>query len=115
MSNESVAVVAVPPSAPSSGPSPSAALFQKAHAKMVTLSRVDEQLAGLLEQRRKLADELKSVQSQINEEFDRVMREAQAAPARMLAQFGGDGAALKAPKRNGAAKDTIRLEVAEAV
>src|SRR4051794_22776597 len=94
MSNESVAVVAVPPAAVSNGlPSPSAALFQKAHAKMVTLARVDEQLTGLLEQRRKLADELKSVQTQINDEFERVMREAQAAPARMLAQFG-DGASL---------------------
>jgi hypothetical protein len=112
MSNESVSVVAVPPAAVSNGqPSPSAALFQKAHTKMVTLARVDEQLSGLLEQRRKLADELKSVQTQINDEFERVMREAQAAPARMLAQFG-DGAALKAPKRNGA---PLRMEVAEAV
>ena len=91
--------------------SPSAALFQRAHAKIVTLQRVDEQLGGLLDQRRKLQDELRTVQALINEEFDRVMQDAQEAPARMLAQFSDPGKA----RRNGTPKDTIRLEVAEAL
>jgi hypothetical protein len=91
--------------------SPTVALFQKAHAKMVTLQRVDEQLGGLLDQRRKLQEELRNVQSLINEEFDRVMHDAQDAPARMLAQFNDSGKS----RRNGIPKDTIRLEVAEAV
>lgn len=90
--------------------SPTVALFQKAHAKMITLQRVDEQLGGLLEQRRKLQDELRGVQALINEEFDRVMQDAQDAPARMLAQFGDNKS-----RRNGSTKDAIRLEVAEAV
>lgn len=89
--------------------SPTVALFQRAHAKMVTLSRIDEQLQALLEQRRKLQDELRGVQALINEEFERVMQDSEKAPARLLAAFA-DGK----QKRNGS-KDTLRLEVAEAV
>src|SRR5438067_11671119 len=85
--------------------SPTVALFQKAHAKLVTLQRVDEQLGGLLEQRRKLQDELRGVQALINEEFDRVMKDSQEAPARMIAQFNDPGRA----RRNGSPKDAIRL------
>jgi uncharacterized protein involved in exopolysaccharide biosynthesis len=69
------------------GASPVVTLFQKAHGRMVMLQRVDEQLAGLLDQRRKIQDELRSVQTQINEEFDRVMKQADAAPARLLSQI----------------------------
>ena len=87
------------------------ALFQRAHAKMVTLQRVDEQLAGLLDQRRKLQEELRGVQSLINEEFERVMRAADEVPARMLAQYSEQAR----PRKNGAKSDTIRLEVAQAV
>jgi hypothetical protein len=90
--------------------SPTAALFQKAHTKMVTLQRLDEQLTGLLEQRKKLQDELRGVQALINEEFDRVVVEAQEAPARLVAQFNDPGKS----KRNG--KDSAILrEVAEAL
>lgn len=105
MANES-AVANTPAST-----SPTIALFQKAHAKMITLQRVDEQLQSLFDQRRKLQDELRGVQGLINEEFDRVMKDAQEAPARLLAQFG-DHPKLR---RNGAPKDTIRLDVAEAM
>src|SRR5438552_3794106 len=52
--------------------SPAIPLFQKAHARMVTLQRLDEQLVTLLEQRKRIVDELRSVQGQINEEFERV-------------------------------------------
>ncbi len=109
MANESQAAVANAPAAAHT--SPTAALFQKAHAKLVTLQRIDEQLTGILDQRRKLQDELRDVQGQINEEFDRVIRDAQEAPARLVAQFG-DQAKIR---RNGAIKETLRLEVAEAV
>jgi hypothetical protein len=47
-------------------------LFQDAHQKMVMLKRVDEQMTQLSQRRRSLMDELRSVQSQINEEFDRM-------------------------------------------
>jgi hypothetical protein len=74
--------------------SPCVALFQKAHQKLVTLQRLDEQLASLLTQRRKLQDDLRDVQEQINDEFERVMQVADQTPARILAdiaQPGGNG------------------------
>lgn len=64
--------------------SPAVALFQKAHQKMVTLQRLDEQLAALLDQRKKLQEELRDVQSNINEEFERVMTVAAEAPIKLL-------------------------------
>ena len=69
------------------GSSPAVGLFQKAHGKMVMLQRLDAQLGSLLEQRRKIQDELSSVQSQINDEFDRVMRAAEETPARNLTEI----------------------------
>ena len=124
MANESqpaianaAATVVAQSSSPSS--SPTAALFQKAHAKLVTLGRIDEQLNSMLDQRRKLQDELREVQSHINDEFDRVIRDAQDAPAPaaaarlVAAQFVSDQAAKL--RRNGAPKETLRLEIAEAV
>jgi len=67
--------------------SPAVGLFQKAHGKMVMLQRLDAQLGSLLEQRRKIQDELSAVQSQINDEFDRVMRQAEETPARILSEI----------------------------
>jgi len=87
------------------GASPVVTLFQKAHGRMVMLQRVDEQLAGLLDQRRKIQDELRSVQTQINEEFDRVMKQADAAPARLLSQI--------AEQMDGNGRFNARLEVDE--
>jgi predicted transcriptional regulator len=98
-------------SAVATPPSPTAALFQKAHAKLVTLQRIDEQLQSLLDQRKKLQDELREVQAQINEEFDRVIKDAQETPARLLAQIG-DHASTKSRRAGGS--DTLRLEVAQA-
>src|SRR3954470_10206248 len=69
------------------GNSPAVGLFQKAHGKMVMLQRLDAQLGSLLEQRRKIQDELSAVQSQINDEFDRVMRQAEETPARILTEI----------------------------
>ncbi len=51
--------------------SPTVQLFQRAHQKMTQLGRLDEQIAQLLSRRRGLYDELRAVQSEINEEFDR--------------------------------------------
>ena len=73
------------------GASPAVGLFQKAHGKMVMLQRLDAQLGSLLEQRRKIQDELSSVQSQINDEFDRVMRQAEETPARILSEIAETG------------------------
>jgi hypothetical protein len=55
---------------------PAAELFQKAHARMVMLHRLDEQLAALAEQRRRHEQELSVIQGQINAEFNRALKPA---------------------------------------
>ena len=67
--------------------SPAVALFQKVHGKMVMLQRLDAQLAGLIEQRRKVQAEIQQLQGQINEEIDRQLRQADELPARILAEI----------------------------
>lgn len=51
--------------------SPTVAMFQKAHAALVTLQRIDEQIGQLAERRRKTQGELREAQSSLNEEIDR--------------------------------------------
>ena len=70
--------------------SAAAALFQRAHQKMLTLSRIDEQLTTLLDQRRKVQDELRTVQAMINEEFDRFTRTAAELPASVVTTISED-------------------------
>jgi hypothetical protein len=82
---------------------PTAALFQKAHSKVVALQRVDEQLTGLIDQRRRLQEELRSVQKQINEELDRVLEQEPDLPARNLAD-----------RPTPVVREIARLRVAEA-
>lgn len=73
---------------PPQSTSTAVALFQKAHGRMTTLQRIDEQIAALVDQRRKIQEELKAVQALINEEFDRVVRTtAEGAAPRMLTQI----------------------------
>lgn len=67
--------------------SQAATLFQKAHGKIVMLQRLDAQLASLLEQRKRLQDDLASVRGSINDEFDRLMRQSDEAPNRILAEI----------------------------
>jgi hypothetical protein len=52
-------------------------LFQNAHGRMVMLQRLDAQLSAVLEQRQRLQAELAEIQAQINDEFDRISREAE--------------------------------------
>ena len=54
--------------------SPLVGLFQRAHGRVSALNKLDEQIAVLSEQRRKLQDEVRAIQVEINNEFDRVMR-----------------------------------------
>ncbi|MGB7157807.1 MAG: hypothetical protein WBD40_07060 [Tepidisphaeraceae bacterium] len=61
--------------------SPTVQLFQKAHQKMTQLGRIDEQIGQLLSRRRGLQDELRAVQLEINEEFDRQLRPVEDPPA----------------------------------
>jgi hypothetical protein len=71
--------------------SPAVSLFQKAHGRMTTLQRIDEQLTALLDQRRRIQDELRSIQQLINEEFDRVTRQSASAPGRVLSRIAEVG------------------------
>ena len=64
--------------------SAAAALFQRAHQKMTMLTRIDEQLSGLLDQRRRMQEELKTIQAMINEEFERITKMAIELPANVI-------------------------------
>ena len=59
--------------------SPTVALFQKAHASLVTLQRLDDQIGALVEKRRKLQSELREAQSMLNDEIDRAATPADEA------------------------------------
>jgi hypothetical protein len=68
--------------------SPAVSLFQKAHGRMTTLQRIDEQVNALTDQRRKIQEELRTIQQLINEEFDRVTRQSGAGmPNRVLSRI----------------------------
>ena len=73
--------------------SPTVALFQRAHQKMTQLGRIDEQLNQLLSRRRALQDELRAVQTEINDEFDRQLRPIEEPAA---ANGNGNGKATTA-------------------
>ena len=79
--------------------SPAVPLFQRAHARMVTLARVDEQLAQLLQQRAKLQEELRGVQQQINDEFERITHMDEEAPSKILNQIAEIARGNQAPAR----------------
>jgi hypothetical protein len=90
--------------------SPAVSLFQKAHGRMTTLQRIDEQVTALLDQRRKIQEELRTIQQLINEEFDRVTRQGSTAPSRVLSRIAEAGRDLGG---NGA--DPVAHEVGEEI
>ena len=73
-------------------------LFQKAHQKIVTLERLDEQITQIMSKRQELQDELRSIQAQINEEFDQRINVAEEAAAAIEER---PRVTLTEPKRNG--------------
>ena len=75
--------------------SPVAALFQKAHAKMVMLQRVEEQFTSMLAQRSKLQEELRALQAEINDEFNRTIEPGDSAPMPMI---GSDKSSKHEPR-----------------
>lgn len=85
---------------PSNDAAPYVQLFQKAHQKIVLLERLDEQLNQLLTKRQEMQDELRALQTQINDEFDSRLRGDRAAadslPSRQVSVTMGDAA-----RRNG--------------
>lgn len=99
---------------PPQSTSTAVALFQKAHGRMTTLQRIDEQIAALADQRRKIQEELKAVQTLINEEFDRVVRTTGEAAPRMLTQIADSARDHGSGHVNGNGHRP-RVEIAEAV
>ncbi len=77
--------------------SPTVALFQKAHANLVQLQRLDDQIAQLAEKRRKTQAELREAQAMLNEEIDRAATPADEASMKIAsanATRRNNGAAL---------------------
>lgn len=66
-------------------PSQAAALFQKAHGRIVLLQRVEAQIAALQSQKRRIHQELTDAQSEINDEFIRLMGHGEEMPSADLA------------------------------
>ncbi len=72
--------------------SPTVALFQKAHASLVTLQRIDEQISQLADRRRKTQAELREAQAQLNDEIAR----AAAVPEEVPIKFPAAATSRKA-------------------
>ena len=80
----------MPPSGANRDSTRLVAVFQKAHAHVAVLQKIDDQIAGLFEQRRRAIEDLRAVQSLINGEFDRVLELDRVVPADTLSQAGED-------------------------
>lgn len=83
------------------------ALFQRAHAKVVSLARMDDQIAAMVVQHERLQEEIRAVQNEINHEFERALKFNQAPsklPSGIGVPSGVSTPPLVAPARNGAAQ-----------
>lgn len=65
-------------------------LFQKAHQRIVMLERLDEQVQQILSKRQELQDELRSIQAQLNEEFDLRIRSVNSESTRPIVTISPD-------------------------
>ena len=77
------------------------------------MQKINEQIAGLAEQRRKIQDELRGIQCQMNEEFDRILKPARAAgsaPAKVVARNTPCGSEIKPVLRMDSRSDS-RLDL----
>jgi hypothetical protein len=72
------------------------ALFQKAHSKVVSLARVDDQIAAMVVQHERLQEEVRAVQNEINQEFERALKFNQA-PAKLPPTVGGTPPPVASP------------------
>jgi hypothetical protein len=67
-----------------------AGLFEKAQGGIAMLASIDAQIGELLSQRRDVQADLSQVQSLINDEFGRLMRESDELPVKVLAEISGN-------------------------
>lgn len=74
--------------------SPLAQVFQDAYQKAVMIRRLDEQISQLATRRKNLADELRTIQSHLNEEFTRLLDVETPMPEAIpqMGIAGGNGA-----------------------
>ena len=93
--------------------SPAVSLFQKAHGRMTTVQRIDEQVAALMDQRRKIQEELRTIQQLINEEFDRVTR--QGGPQAQSGMLSRIANSARDASGNGMHDVVPRMDVGEVV
>ena len=84
---------------PTGDAAPYVQLFQKAHQRIVMLERLEEQLQQILTKRQELQDELRSIQSQLNEEFD--LRIRPAANGSSLGENGRPSVMISSEARRG--------------
>jgi hypothetical protein len=70
-------------------------MFQKAYAQAVMLQTADEQIASMMEQRARLESEIRDIESQIHEEFTRVLDVAKQNRARLDAQMAPPPAGMR--------------------
>ena len=89
-------------------------LFQDAHQKMVMLKRVEEQMAQLVQRKASLMDELRSVQGQINDEFDKMFQNGQDVPAR-LKGFAAASASVPMAREAAFTNESLLTDDEEAV
>jgi len=68
---------------------PAIKLFQSAHGKLITLQRINDQLSSILAQRQRVQDELRAIRNQIDEVFERELR--QEAPSAKAAAGDASG------------------------
>jgi hypothetical protein len=64
-----------------------AAMFQKAYAQAVMIQGIDEQISGMLDQRERLENEIHEIQSQLNDQFERMLEAAKRARLRLQSQI----------------------------
>jgi hypothetical protein len=70
--------------------SPLAQVFQEAYQKAVLIKRLDDQIAQVASRRRALCEELRTIQSQLNDEFGKLVEDGVGAA--MTGAGGGAGA-----------------------
>jgi hypothetical protein len=66
-------------------PSKFAAAVQRVEACLAGIQGINERMAAMAEQRRQMYDELRTIQGQINEEFDRILtKPGRATPTKVV-------------------------------
>lgn len=68
-------------------PTKFAAAVQRVEASLAAIAGINERIAALADQRRKVYEDLRGIQAQINEEFERILsKPGRAAPTKVVAR-----------------------------